>query len=159
MKRISRIQLLLLIAIALFVTGNAFAKPWRDIIPLHSTRADVERILKVQSTGTGYDSFIIDGYLVEIRYVMKSCDQAGEQMWNVPVGTVTSVWVTPKGKMSFSELDLDLSRFKVSYTDVSEVLIYTDDKEGFKIEAGNDRISIMYFYGTDKDHKLKCPVK
>jgi hypothetical protein len=33
------------IALALIVGNNAFAKEWRGIIPLHSTRADVEKLL------------------------------------------------------------------------------------------------------------------
>ena len=107
----------LMIAIPiLFSNSNSVqAKPWRGIEPLHSTRADVERLVGLKVVRC--NSACIYEVGEEIVFVLYSTDSTcrndgAPTMWRVPVDTVVEISVRFKEDKPLSELGLDLSKFE-----------------------------------------------
>lgn len=65
----------------------------QTLVPLHSTRADVERIAKLTSTSGDEVEFETDEEVLDIKFASSPCDRNG---WNVPKATVISYRSTPK---------------------------------------------------------------
>src|ERR1051325_9854182 len=86
------------IVIILVVVSFAYAKEWRGITPLHSTRDDVRRLLgqPLPKSGDFDDMYDVDGARVNIMYVRKPCQlglPADWGNWNVPPYTVVNISV------------------------------------------------------------------
>src|SRR3954470_1973437 len=92
---------LIISLIAAVVSANAcLAKEWRGVVPLRSTRADVERLLGAPKQRTP-DSFYYSSpdEIAVVWFQTKSCDSGSVKIdmgWNVPVGNVTNIGVIPK---------------------------------------------------------------
>ena len=144
------------------------AKEWRGIVPLHSTRSDVEKLI-------GAPKEDLDGILVLYRLpdVMVDIQYAANpkcqedwpyDSWNVPKGTVTFIRVAPRKHTHLTDLNLDLAKFVKEHgdSDVVNHFYYIDEAEGFslsvhEIKAGLDGIIGAFVYGpTTKDDGLRC---
>jgi|KBSSwiStaDraftv2_1062776.scaffolds.fasta_scaffold94918_2 hypothetical protein len=134
---------------------------WRGIIPLHSTRADVERLLGAASDECRclYKSRDEN---VHIEYSIERCGQGERNELDVPPDTVLTVAVYLKRKPLWSELGLDSTRFeKTEDPELRGNISYTSYQEGVTYSLGSDRrvFEITYF-GTLKDrNNLRCPSK
>src|SRR5437762_3045701 len=83
---------------------------WRGIVPLHSTREDVERLIgpPMKPGGITYD---LTDERVNIGYSAVPCTKGWPYGWNVPKDTVTSIRVYTKKKLNLSDLRLDLRTY------------------------------------------------
>ena len=155
MRQLSLLFTLLLLCC---LNDEVFAESWKGIIPLHSTRADVEKILRVKSSGKGVDEYEVDMETVQIRYTTEPCPPGGGGEWDAPVGTVTSIWVFPHNDVLFGELGFDTRRFRILGTDVKGEKIYTDDKNGVVIDVNesNGKVLYFYYYERDDDRQMRC---
>ncbi|MDX2040329.1 MAG: hypothetical protein SF097_03725 [Acidobacteriota bacterium] len=139
-------------------TGKIFLfESWKGIIPLHSTREDVEKKLGVKSSGKSFDVFKLDTEQVMIVYSVKPCESDFEK-WKVPIGTVLELVVIPKAQPLFSEVKIDASKYKRSFspkTDV-DVVTYTDEDSGHSIEFTDERVSNYRYRPAKKDDSLLC---
>src|SRR5688572_11387406 len=84
----------------------AEAKDWRGIVPLRSTRVDVERALG--KPNAPYGRYKIENEEAVIVYSGERCANG----WNVPRDTVLSIDVSPIGNKRLSEFNLDLSKYR-----------------------------------------------
>lgn len=132
---------------------------WRGIIPLHSTRADVERLLGPVADPEGYASaYRLENEVVSVEYSSGPCDKNKRGGWNVPRGVVISVSVAPKTKIRFSDLKIDESKYKK--TDGGHVpgyVYYTSEEEGVTIEVAKDEVAGIIYAPSEKDEHLRCP--
>ena len=90
------------------------AEPWRGIVPLKSTRSDVERLLgKPQPGGIGsYVTYKLEAEEVRVVYAdRKLCSRPDRCDCRVPDDTVLHIVVRLKTTVKFSSLDLDKSKF------------------------------------------------
>jgi hypothetical protein len=130
------------------------AKGWRGIMPLHSTRTDVERVL---GSPGGMCKCIYDtkNERVYVEYASAPC-KGFLPGWNVPSGTVLSVTVTSKSEQQFSDLNIDESKFVKTYDDTMTVY-YINKEEGIKYRVSDLGIvkSISYIPSV-KDNHLRC---
>lgn len=153
-------KIILSTCLALTAASLSYGKEWHGIVPLHSTRADVDRLLGPAKAPAENHSSIheTEREVVLVEYSTGEPCSGGVNRWKVPRGTVLSVSVAPRAKVRFSELHLDESQYKV--TDgghVPNYTYYTNDKEGIKVEVtGGLVMSISYFPGS-KDKELRCP--
>lgn len=142
-------------------TGKIFlVESWKGIIPLHSTRVDVEKRLGVKSSGKSFDVFKLNTEQVMIVYSVKPCEGDFEK-WKVPIGTVLELVVVPKTQPLFSEVKIDTSRYKRFFspkTDV-DVVTYTDEDSGHSIEFTDERVSSYRYRPAKKDDGLLCSGK
>jgi hypothetical protein len=131
-------------------------KGWHGIVPLHSTRADVERLL-----GSSSDPckclYKTENELVDVRYASAPCkgDVPG---WNVPADTVLSFTVIPKTWQRFSDLNLDKSKYVKTYDPDNPTAHYTNRDEGIRYtvtETG--MVYYVSYIPSASDGQLRCP--
>lgn len=138
---------------------NVFAKSWRGIVPLHSTRADVERILgKPTQAGDADVYFRLRDYLVFVSYQAASCSTFTGQFgleWNVPRGTVVAVGVMPRQQISIQPL-LSSGNFKRQEFNL-DFVYFTDETNGLEIETHEGRVTLMIYTPAKAEENLRCP--
>ena len=85
---------------------------WRGLIPLHSNRRDVERLLGTRSSSRqALVTYNTDYENVIAKYSNGKCDAPGSN-WNVAAGTLTELVVNPNPSFLLKELHLDFTRYK-----------------------------------------------
>lgn len=148
------------LAIAIFSAAatTSTAKPWRGIVPLKSTRAEVERLLG-PSTGEP-PTYYLPENTVYIQYSKCRCgDKCKDDDWNVAPGTVTLIRVEVKGLVKLADLKLDLTHFKrqPGDDDLPDHFYYVNKKEGFSIEVGRGYVGSYIYEPPAKDNYRHCP--
>jgi hypothetical protein len=140
--------LLLLITVA----GVSQAKEWRGIVPLHSTRADVERLLG--KPNAKYDRYDIENEEATFFYSKGRCVNG----WDVPLDTVIDIAVTFKQPRRLADLKLDLTRYARNRDPhVTSHVYYANRDEGVRYvvyeEEGesNGKILTVYYESTTDD--------
>ncbi len=137
MKTIYAISLLL--CILLLTPMISHGKEWRGIVPLHSTRAEVERLLGPPTDPSNELASIykLEHEVVFIVYASgPPCGVDGPSAWQVPRGTVLTVTVRSRTQLQFSDLKIDVSEYKkTGGGHVPDVFYYTSDVDGISIEV------------------------
>ena len=165
------------IALILALTLMTQAKEWRGIVPLRSTRADVERLLGPTIDDPSNKNSYVDTYQTEEERVTvlysdgPLCNGYLLRGYRVPKDTVVSIIVraTP---FPFSDLKLDSSKYKeISGGDAIDFSYFTDEDEGIGYQVhwrsvakgadGKDRGRVRFVnsvtYGPRaKDKHLRC---
>jgi hypothetical protein len=135
-----------------------YAKPWRGIVPLHSSRADVKRLLgkPLFDGNTRYNIYDSDEGRVNFRYVPERCD-GGSGNWNVAPDTVSEIDIYLKHH--FPVADLKISDFEQnrSEPDHTGATYYWDRENGIAYSVDRDGFVLAITYGpTEKDSDLRC---
>lgn len=144
----------------LMTVSPLWAKEWRGISPLHSTRGDVVRLFgpsktEVQNTS----SYEFEGESVILVYSTGSCKDEPNG-WNVPKDTVTGMLVAPKVKPKFADLKLDANKFvRVPEGDYHAFMIYKNDEEGigYVVNEPEGLVDSVRYWPAAKDNHLRCP--
>lgn len=147
----------------LAVVGLSQAKGWRGLIPLHSTRADVERLLGAPRESRGVAStYDTQNERVLVFYSAGRCKEGASDDWNVPRDTVVSITVHPNAKQLVDDLKLDKMKYeRVGDYHVQSVVYYFSKEDGVRVSArvlekeGEDVDSITY-EPTSEDSYLRC---
>src|SRR5882672_2687108 len=84
---------------------------WRKIVPLKSTRADVERMLG-STKGAYFAIYQLKEGNIFIEYSSGPCRPERKGGWNVPEDVVIRVSFSPKHKKKIADLKLDLKKFR-----------------------------------------------
>jgi hypothetical protein len=148
----------------------AHAKEWRGIVPLHSSRADVERLLgkPTRDFGVNLVSYRLPGETVDIQYAAnpQCIDEWPYDSWNVPRQTVTFIRVAPKKETYLSELKLDLSQFtkEPGDHDIPNSFYYINEPDGISLRVSEiDKTRTLvdaFVYGPQSaDARLRCKPK
>ena len=152
----------LILASIAFFANSVQAKAWRGIEPLHSTRADVERLLGSKVVRCGGSACIYD-LGEEIIFVLYAADSSCKNddattAWKVPVGTVIEIGVRFKEDKPLSELQFDLSKFeRVEDKHIPGWIYYVSLDEGVRVEGGLQTASSVRYFQSAKDNHLRCP--
>lgn len=152
---------LTLISMVLLFASSVHAKEWRGIEPLHSTRADVERLLGSKAIRCGASSCIYD-LGEETVFVLYSTEPTcknddATRAWKVPAGTVIEIGVHFKKDKKLSELQLDLSKYeRVTDKELPGWIYYMNLEEGIRVEAGLETASGLTYFPSAKDNCLRC---
>lgn len=133
------------------------AKEWRGIVPLHSTRADVEGLLgpPLHHFAEARSLYVVDHADVEIVFADRSLHDSEHCSGKVPLGTVLSIFVLPQGDMSLSDLQIDLKHTKVLNVPFGqlEYRAYYDERSGFIVRTLNGKVhDICYLGSADVRH-------
>ena len=147
-----------LFAVSLIVSpGVASGKEWRGIVPLKSTRADVERLLgppKLTSYSGAYYSLAKE--IVVVEYQPTACNEDRFGLgWNVPVGTVVGIGVIPKGTHRPQEYQL-ASGSRIEDRGAG-FMYYGDSSAGLGVETYKDRVTLVEYYPELAQEQLRCP--
>jgi hypothetical protein len=143
-------------------TVNAPAEEWRGIVPLRSTRIDVERLLGSPRQSRGVAStYETDKERVLVFYSADPCRQGNE--WNVLRDTVVSFTISPKAKLLVTSLHLNKDVYKrVLDPHVQGIVHYFNREDGVRIdtrllEGQDEDINSITYEPAAKDNRLRCP--
>ena len=160
------LTVLLQLAAATILSSSASGKSWHGIIPLHSTRADIEKLWgkplpAPADSGRAYTLndnrsiyFIDEGevYVLYARFTL-TCDKS------ISPDTVMWLSYTPKREIQLSDLHIKENKFRTY--DPAEpkgtgYKAYTNEAEGYSILTFKGLVQEIYYQPTVEDRKL-CP--
>src|SRR6185295_4172250 len=143
------------------LTNLSTQKGWRGIVPLQSTREEVDRLLGTDANRRECVEFLCSYHLrdanVQVKYAVGDCKKH-RGGWDVPPDTVIELEVTPKPNPQFSDLNLDLTRFKKTPMGHLEgAIYYVCEEEGFSVVVANGVVQSFRYEPTVEDRHLRCP--
>ena len=152
------LKVFILIVLGLLMNIPAQAKEWRGIIPLHSTRADVERILGSpwRQPSSEYSLYLIDHASIQITFAGPSDSDAGRCTNAVSPGTVLSIFILPQTDVSLTDLQIDLEHTKVFNVPFAqlEYRAYVDERSGFIVRTLSGKVhEICYLANANVRHR------
>ena len=143
-------RFLSIILVACSLPIVAHGKTWRGIVPLRSTRADVERLLGPGNRG----HYQFDEERAHVNYAEGECNPVNGCLCLVPKDKVISIYVQLEVEMSFSKLNIDQKDYEkfVSRKDPN-MATYSNDKEGiiYTVNEENDDVTAIEYSPTAKD--------
>lgn len=140
------------------------AKPWRSIVPLVSTRTEVEQLLGARPAGIGA-TYNFPNETVHIYYAMLTCKEWPQppRGWDVPKNTVVRVLVYPKAHPLLESLGIDLSAFRKEQRSscIPQEAFYVDDAEGFAVQimdfqGAQTVFGYEYYPSAEQSDKFQC---
>ena len=138
-----------------------YTSGWRGIVPLHSTRAQVERLL---GTGSGSCKCVYDlqDEIVQMTYSEGDCLVGGSGGWNIPPDTVIRFNIQPKTRQSFAAFLLDAKLDSKAFTvtedpELPGIFYYKDATKGLIVSVENERVRDYGFEPTSEEKSLRCP--
>jgi hypothetical protein len=155
--RIARISLVY-IGLTLLASMTLQAQQWRKIVPLHSTRADVERLLG-PSEGKGLGVYKFENEVVTIQYSEDPCNKSNNRIWNVPPNTVINIIVSPRSDILFADLPIDKTKLRKEEDPRSSYISYINEEEGITYVVSVIGTVAYFNYGPKaQDSYLRCHV-
>lgn len=143
----------------LLAASVATGKEWRGIVPLKSTRADVERVFGVPKGRSEWVSYYkLANEIVVFNYETQRCDTdlgAFGYGWKVPLGTVTSIGIVPRGAHRLEEYKA-ANNFKIDDNGTG-LVYYTDAAAGLMIETYKNLVTLVEYYPEAVQGNLQCP--
>ena len=155
------ITLTLLWLSVLLPMGLNQEKGWRGIVPLHSTRLDVEKLIGPPNTpnGSTYDPGSDDPAVdrVFVQYSSGYCTKERKDGYDVPSGTVILIGVTWSKRQDFCELQIDVSKFEKSQdSEIPEIVYYSNMEEGIIHAVEDGKLKRTDFFPGKRYSKLLC---
>lgn len=130
-------------------------KGWRGIVPLHSTRTDVEAVLG-KGTGECECSYYRDDMNIFFRYSSGTCDSGRSGDWNIGPNTVIGFTIYPKPTPKLSDLKLDETKFEKK-PNIGDSLLYVNNEEGLSMQVWQGTVQSFDFWPAAGDEYLRCP--
>lgn len=141
------------VLLAFFAAQSVFAKEWRGIVPLHSVREDVERLLGPPSQSSPHFFYYqLADELALIHFATLSCTDSCLG-WNVPIGTVISIGVIPRGNHR-KKFDHG-GDFTVENAGAGFVY-YTNQHDGLALEKHNGALTLITYSSKKTEARLQC---
>ena len=155
---------LISVLLAWVLTFPLVIKDWCGIVPLHSTRADVEKLLKVKPERCGGNACLYDlpDKTVFALYADGSSCRNDDPTtsWKVPSNTVIEITVHFKTPQTFAALDIDVKKYdQVPDNELRGVVYLSNYVEGVRMDTSRDIVRAITFYPSAKDDNLRCPAK
>jgi len=137
--------------------GSVRAQEWRKLVPLKSTRADVEKLLGPAGGSYGLVYELEDGNLA-IEYSTGPCRPDRRGGWNVDENIVVSLHFSPKVKQRVVDLKIDRRKFKEEIDQHSNgfVRYYINNKDGIMYEVQQGEVGYVEYYPPSKYNHLQC---
>lgn len=143
------------------------AAVWKGIVPLKSTRTDVEKNLKVTNSDNDMlATYDLENEKVIVQYSYGLCSESVNSKWNVPKNTVVSFIIYSKKQVFLSELSINLSLFEKRQmsADLPKFYNYRHKQDGISYSVDEAQFeqgsiaSISYFPKLSEED-LKCSTK
>ena len=152
----TRNSLLALCSVVLMAAVSANAQHWREIVPLKSTRADVERLLGPNEKSYGVIYELNSGAL-SIEYSSGPCRKDRRRGWNVPEDVVINFRFAATHKPQQTDLKLNRKTYRrVVDTHTGGVIYYINDKDGVMYEVQRGTVQSVEFYPPKRYQYLHC---
>lgn len=148
-----------LIVVFIFVSvGTIFAQEQlairEKIVPLQSTRSDVEKVARFVKDYLIYVKYETDNELIYVTYSNGSCKNSN---WNIPANRVISYEVYPKQNFVFEDVIKEIKKLPYSVDDTL-TYYYTDVSKGitYAVDYSASEIKYVEFLPSVADDKLRC---
>lgn len=129
---------------------------WRKLVPLQSTRADVERLLGPNDKSYGVDYELTDG-VPSIEYSSGPCRKERPGGWNVGEGVVISFSFSAKAKQRETDLKLNRKKFRrVIDTHTGGITYYINAVDGIMYEIQQGKVDSVEYYPPKRYKHLYC---
>jgi hypothetical protein len=142
-------SIILVLALNLIV----HAKEWRGIVPLHSNRGDVERILGLPSrpSGGNFSTYFLDEGLVQIIYAGKGYPSSKDCPKAIPQDTVLVIYVSPKPENNLQPDVSGFREFNPSSPEDMGLKAYYGEKDGVIIVTGKGGVFLICYMARAED--------
>lgn len=145
----------------LLTAPAAEAKGWHGILPLHSTRADVERILGPPTEKLSEYSVLYrtENETLIISYARGLPCGIGEKysQWRIPRDTVESIHITPNMGSPLSKLNIDETKYKKnSGGSRPEDIYYINEQDGESLRVFMNEVMEITYSPAASDGHLRC---
>lgn len=129
---------------------DAQAKGWRGIVPLKSTRADVERLLGKPNVLGRYQ------FEEERAYILYSAGECGNPdkcECLVPNDTVLRIAVTLEYGVKLSKLNIDKKKYAKKQAPYGQQSTYSDLDEGivYAVDESDETVTAIDYWPSTKD--------
>lgn len=136
-------------------TSATDTKGWRGIVPLRSTRADVEALLG-EGTNECKCSYNREDANSHFVYSSGNCETGGSGDWNIAPETVIRFTIYPKPSLKSADLKIDESEFEKRVS-IGDLLLYVNAEEGFSMEVQGGLVISLSYGPSAGDEYLRCP--
>jgi hypothetical protein len=135
---------------------------WSGLVPLRSTRGDVEKLLGKSKMSHGF-TYIYENEneRVDVLYSAGSCEPSGVERWNVPNDVVIWMEVIPRKSILIKDLHLDSKKYRrFQWSHPDNWVDYWNKEEGVIVHSIIwGKAEELYFFEyrpTAKDATLRC---
>lgn len=135
------------------------AQEWRGITLLKSTCEDVKRALNVDKCDLPRSNYEIEGERVIVSFSQYPCPSDSSRQsraWNVRPGTVIEITRFLYKSQPISDFDVSSSRWKKTFTDFLNEVIYGNAEEGIMLNTVNNKVEVITYYPSAKVQHLRC---
>jgi len=130
------------------------AKEWRGVVPLHSSRADAERLFG--QSRSDYWQYDFEEERAHITYADGQCEEGLPGGWNVPKDTVIEIYTVPKKDLKLSDVltpGKDYRQIRAAHT---QHIYYVDAEEGVRYTVMGGMVQSISYIPSAKDNSLSC---
>lgn len=140
----------------------AAVNSWQGIVPLRSTRDEVERLLGPPKSSHGeiyrYDT---SENRVNIYYTSDPCSANGANPTGATTDVTLKIAVSPKNALLVQDLHLNKDKYKRIQDDHPENWVhYLNSLDGITVDAilnnGCEQVISIIFHATARDRELRC---
>jgi hypothetical protein len=146
--------LLLVAASFYFDPTSQHRKGWNGIVPLHSTREDVQRELGVPE-GECQCVYRRLTETVTVDYAEAPC-KGRVNGWNVPKDTVLQIRVSPLAPRTSSDLGLEESKYIKTQEQDTATIYFTDVQRGVRYSIQDNHAVVLTYIPLQTDNVLRC---
>ena len=144
------------------VSPTPLPNNWHGLVPLQSTRADVERLLgKPQKIR--YSTYIYDTAhdRIDILYSQGRCQVSEVERWNVQKDVIIRIDIRPKHTLLVRTLNLDRNRYvRIRESHPNNWSTYSNKEDGVSVEAIQsgrvEEVNSITYGPKAKDQSLRC---
>lgn len=146
---------LLLVVVSLYFDATSQPrKGWNGIVPLHSSRTDVNRLLG-KPEGDCQCIYRTPTEIVAFDYAEAPC-KGPINGWNVPRDTVLEVRTTPISPKTFSELGLNETKYVKTREEDTGTFYFTDLHAGIRYAVQDNHVVTIGYTPLPGDSNLRC---
>jgi hypothetical protein len=133
------------------------AQQWHSIVPLHSTRGDVEKLFG-PSDGKVQAVYQLENEVVIVQFLEGPCAGKSHTGWNAPRDTVVMVTVSPRAAILFADLPINKGALKKKPDPhLADITYYVNEDEGITYQVSAAGTLTYTSYGPKvRDESLRC---
>jgi hypothetical protein len=132
------------------------AKAWRGIEPLHSTRADVERLLGAPKSKEKISIYDFPEERALIFYSVRRCEEGLPGGWNVPTDTVVEIYTMPSAEKKVEEVLVPGKQYQQTRAAHTLQVYYLDPDEGISYTVFDGLVRSISFLPSAREQNLSC---
>ena len=151
-------QIILVACVVLMSINSARAKSWRGIEPLHSTRADVERLLGPpgkKEPGTWIYDFPEERALIEFSSG-EPCVEGLPYGLKLPKDIVLEIQIYPRVEKKMEEVLTPGKEYEDIHAAHTQHIYYFDSDEGIQFTVWGGIVQSITYGPTAKDKDYSC---